>query len=72
MITTYGEIPGTGVSQEKRTNAQAVGAAGKRLLGIDYDRQRANVIDGCHRQRRAGFVPCVTEVALDAVGVEFP
>lgn len=50
---------------ENRTNAMAIRAAGKLLLGVDYVRGEARRADAYRRQRKAGFVPYASVQELD-------
>ena len=55
--------------QDNRTNAQAIRAAGKLVLAIDYADQAANIASAYTQARAAGFVPYVSNRNLNTMRV---
>jgi cysteinyl-tRNA synthetase len=55
--------------QDTRTNAQAIRAAGKLVLAIDYADQAANIASAYTQARAAGFVPYVSNRELNVMRV---
>jgi len=55
--------------QDNRTNAQAIRAAGKLVLAIDYADQAANIASAYTQARAAGFVPYVSNRELNVMRV---
>ena len=53
--------------REVRENALAIHRKGKLVLGVDYARRTSNIPEAYRRQRKLGFVPYVSVVALDRI-----
>jgi cysteinyl-tRNA synthetase len=53
--------------RENRENAQAIRDAGKLVLGVDYAKKPESRAAAYEKQRKLGFVPYVSVVALDRI-----
>lgn len=53
--------------RENRENALQILEQGKLVLGVDYAKKRANILDAYRRQLGLGFIPYVSVEALDRI-----